>query len=597
MSKSLDIYKEEKEREFGISQISLVLFRLKGECSFESIRKFINSNNVRHSMRRHKEGFIGQPQIEADKILAIFGKEGVRTLKFLDRDTYSLNLNSLRVVPDNSQLQFRKKDGFIQIYVYGGNENFIKRNIARTIRRLADTYQLRLTETEISQEFIRKLGLHIHRNNVEYIKLDPTQSKDYAILKRVKEELEKEAKFKVEALVEEGTFKGHRILNTRALQNLFDEDPNLRIVQFTSKVTLITGSRFHQIKYSVDSSGRVRFFVNKGVVDYFEDEFEAAEALINQLEEDANEQMLLTDAFPKSDTGQLSLFDAYSASDLFNSLLMHANKNEFSAVSALLNKLRGKKDELSETELNQLIDMLINTIRKDTYAAFDMLNRILPVIDDNKVLPSRKEDIKKILKQMDAKTFYRFSQVILDSNVPYLIQIIKEINSEDYLNVQKVRKSWQECVSEKDFRIKGKRLEEFCNLLFCMDEGLIVKEQDCKLSDEEIDLYIQNNVSEPFWSQLNSPFIFVECKNWTSKIEAKHIRDFRQKLDDHSNICKLGFFIAVNGFTKGIKDQLIKSGKEGYILCPIEGKDIERFLEEGSRLREFLENLISRVIQ
>jgi hypothetical protein len=96
---------------------------------------------------------------------------------------------------------------------------------------------------------------------------------------------------------------------------------------------------------------------------------------------------------------------------------------------------------------------------------------------------------------------------------------------------------------------KGKTLEALARFLFNSVPSLYCKYSNLRTRSSEIDLVIEYNRSKgalPLFDELGR-YCFVECKNWSKPVGAKHIRDFIVKLDK----CKvrLGVIFAKNGVT------------------------------------------------
>jgi hypothetical protein len=149
-------------------------------------------------------------------------------------------------------------------------------------------------------------------------------------------------------------------------------------------------------------------------------------------------------------------------------------------------------------------------------------------------------------------------------------------------------------VSKSNFE-KGKRLEELMDLIFSSVQGLEVTEKRVLTGDEEIDLLIKNNVQRTFWTGLISPLIFVECKNWTASVGAKEIRDFEGKLINHSNLVKVGVFVAFNGFTSEAINALKRTARSNHHIVLLDGKDIAELITTQIKTIDWLEKLISKI--
>jgi hypothetical protein len=152
----------------------------------------------------------------------------------------------------------------------------------------------------------------------------------------------------------------------------------------------------------------------------------------------------------------------------------------------------------------------------------------------------------------------------------------------------------QQCRSETDANIKGRLLERLVELLFTRNNALQVANRRLSTEDEEIDLVVKNNIDRPFWMSFHSPLFFVECKNWSSKVEAKHLRDFEMKLVNHQKLAKVGFFVSFNGFTGGVREELKRAGRDKYHVVLLTAEDIEEFVRSNSDFYVWLEGLTTK---
>jgi hypothetical protein len=97
----------------------------------------------------------------------------------------------------------------------------------------------------------------------------------------------------------------------------------------------------------------------------------------------------------------------------------------------------------------------------------------------------------------------------------------------------------------------------------------VVAERRCDRGDQEIDLVIRNHLKDGFWRGLKSPLILVECKNWSTRVGAKEIRDFETKLRDHQPHARIGFFVAPGGFARHVDEALLRSSREPNSSFPL----------------------------
>lgn len=157
-------------------------------------------------------------------------------------------------------------------------------------------------------------------------------------------------------------------------------------------------------------------------------------------------------------------------------------------------------------------------------------------------------------------------------------------------------KRWQSVVSVKKKAEMGKALEDLAALLFEGMPFLTVKYRNLQTSTSEIDLVVQNNG----WNRRTifdefGRYSLVECKNWSAKIGAKHIRDFVGKLNKTQT--KLGFFFARNGITgtrngtDALREIHASFDSEGIYVIVLSEEDFIA-IQNGSSFYDILDNRI-----
>ncbi len=143
-----------------------------------------------------------------------------------------------------------------------------------------------------------------------------------------------------------------------------------------------------------------------------------------------------------------------------------------------------------------------------------------------------------------------------------------------------IRDAYAAALKATDSNEKGRLLEGVVRDLISLVPGLKVVGSNIDDGMEEIDLQVRNLRREHVWAEFDGT-IFVECKNWTKRVNADAVRSFKVKLEQsglHS-----GLLVAVNGVTgnglKGawgvIKTQL----QQGYKIVVLDGSDINSILD------------------
>lgn len=135
---------------------------------------------------------------------------------------------------------------------------------------------------------------------------------------------------------------------------------------------------------------------------------------------------------------------------------------------------------------------------------------------------------------------------------------------------------------------RGRYLEDLVEALVKMDHQLVVVKKNLANDTEELDLVLSNQIDNPFWIAMQSPLIFVECKNWSNPVGASEARVFESKLRERGNLCRVGIFVAMKGFTSPFKDVIKRTQSQGHIVFIITGDDIRDMLSQQSSLSEWL---------
>jgi hypothetical protein len=154
----------------------------------------------------------------------------------------------------------------------------------------------------------------------------------------------------------------------------------------------------------------------------------------------------------------------------------------------------------------------------------------------------------------------------------------------------KIEQIWEEANKTTNTIKKGKLLEQLFVQLIQIDGSFMICEKNVKTKSEEIDIVLQPDTTSPFWSRISPPMILLECKNWKDKVGAKEVRDFAGKIENRPKIlCRIGFFVAIVGFTKGAEEELIGYRARDFILATITGNQIEELIKTKRSISELLQ--------
>lgn len=127
--------------------------------------------------------------------------------------------------------------------------------------------------------------------------------------------------------------------------------------------------------------------------------------------------------------------------------------------------------------------------------------------------------------------------------------------------------------SEQNAARKGRLLEDLLELVLAQVSGFVVAARQHE-ADEEFDLVVRNESPDPMWSK-ESPYILVECKNWSAKVAPHELDRFTSKLRRRYGRTKLGFFVAASGFTSGFESTRQTERTNDVLVVPVSAEDLD----------------------
>lgn len=158
---------------------------------------------------------------------------------------------------------------------------------------------------------------------------------------------------------------------------------------------------------------------------------------------------------------------------------------------------------------------------------------------------------------------------------------------------QNIIDKWKTVLTYTTANEKGKALEELVALLVTTIKGFIPS-LGVRTQTEEIDISIRNESKDSFWSKF-TPFLLVECKNWSTNCGKDEIVLFREKLTNRVGYSKVGFLISMNGFRDTITKEMLRGSKGEYLVVPIDGNNLEDLVfskDKSDLLKKYVEKSI-----
>ena len=156
---------------------------------------------------------------------------------------------------------------------------------------------------------------------------------------------------------------------------------------------------------------------------------------------------------------------------------------------------------------------------------------------------------------------------------------------------QNIQKKWNEALTSNDSNKKGKALEELLVLILSSVEGFIPSHR-IRTKTEEIDISVRNESEDSFWSKF-TPFILVECKNWSTKCGKDEVVIFRSKLGNRFGLSHIGFLVSINGFRNTVTKEILRESQTEFLVVPIDGKMLKELVLSNNR-SELLKSFVSK---
>ncbi|MDC0715194.1 restriction endonuclease [Stigmatella sp. ncwal1] len=148
---------------------------------------------------------------------------------------------------------------------------------------------------------------------------------------------------------------------------------------------------------------------------------------------------------------------------------------------------------------------------------------------------------------------------------------------------EKIRELWDQVRAERDPSVKGALLEDLMALLFKSIPGFERTLTNRKSLDEQIDIVIPNESTDPFWQQAHSQYILGECKNWSKAVERRELDVFIKDIERRYGRSRLGFFISIGGFTKGFASALAAERQGDVLVVALDANRVDELVHAKDR--------------
>jgi ActR/RegA family two-component response regulator len=188
-------------------------------------------------------------------------------------------------------------------------------------------------------------------------------------------------------------------------------------------------------------------------------------------------------------------------------------------------------------------------------------------------------------------------EALLRVKVRNAVEAVRErrmASMDDDETERSIRSTWDAVRTEHDRNRKGLLLEHLTALLLKTIPGFVRLGGRLSNELEELDLLVQNASPDPFW-QKESPYLLVECKNWSKHVGTKELRDLWGKMDGRYDRCRLALLVAPGGIAETVHQLQLQNAKQSKLVVLIGPGDLD-CLVAGPDRSEILKELHQRAV-
>lgn len=145
-----------------------------------------------------------------------------------------------------------------------------------------------------------------------------------------------------------------------------------------------------------------------------------------------------------------------------------------------------------------------------------------------------------------------------------------------------IQEAWTATQTERDRHRRGLVLERLMSLLLKTIPGFERLDTRLRNEVEEIDVLVQNGSADPFW-QKESPYLLVECKNWSKPVGAKELRDLWGKMESRYARCRLALLVAPGGIAGTVRELQLRKAERDQLVLLLGPGDLEELVRRPDR--------------
>jgi restriction endonuclease len=142
--------------------------------------------------------------------------------------------------------------------------------------------------------------------------------------------------------------------------------------------------------------------------------------------------------------------------------------------------------------------------------------------------------------------------------------------------------------------LRGRRFEALVLFLLSQVRDFRVVEHNYRTDTEELDGVIQQGATQGrVWATLAAPFLLLEAKNWSRRVDQQVVSVLRVKMLGRRGSVRIALLCASSGFTSDAREQELRFASDNLTIVFIGPEEIDAWVR-ATDPDEFLEATIRR---
>lgn len=229
-----------------------------------------------------------------------------------------------------------------------------------------------------------------------------------------------------------------------------------------------------------------------------------------------------------------------------------------------------------------IVDLQMNDFEIDGIIIIRKILAVNPfarIIIVSGYLPSYDAQIAEISKSGKIETVIEKTSIdIFTQKILAAIDSIVESTENSSLHQKTLSSLYAEAKNESDTYLKGTKFERFVSLLFSQLGFNHISKRVKDQSLSEVDLIVRNELNDLFFQKFK-PYILIECKNTSEKVDKNDFIQSYSKLEHTNGMANLGFLITSNAIKGTAYKEAMRTSGKGNKVIFITNLEIARLIQ------------------